>query len=641
MPTTRKVLLYLFLFLSPLAFCKWTYDYTIFKLILPQIFFLFIAITFFLEKKNVRYHKTLTILLSLYLLINVLSFLINPFHYLSYPYMMKLLTYFSIFLLTVNLPSPLSPPLEGGEGRGGGYTKKIFFFLFASGALLSFWAVSDFYKFHLVNAGFGNKNFFAGYIIFLIPLVLSLAFAPPQQPPHLLSSPLGGEEGKERGKIYNKIILFLLFLLYSFALVLTKSQAAYLATFISILFLFILYSRNRKIALLKTFFILFFLFLISYFSNFYFVDQITGNVRFLVWKGTLKMIKVHPFLGWGPGTLSLHYPNYRLPDYFLQKAVAPITDHAHCEYLEILAESGVFGLILFLSFIFFLFKDGLCRINSLKSSSDICCEQFPRSKSTRIFLLKIAKLGGDGIYGAKERAIIIGLLSGILAILMDNLLSTNLRQSFTPILLFFALGLVVSYSKGKMRDPSPKAQGDTRKFSSRFSALIFSLLILFLSLAGFNTVRKDVVAGFYLKKSLEARLKKNFPQSIAYYKKTISIDKFNPIAYYKLAFAYGVLKKYDQALSTYEKVYSLSPHYAQTDKNMAVLYYTEGRLSASLSYFRQAEKLNPYDVDVLCSIASIFIIKKEFPKAKFYLKRVLALDAKNSYALRNLKKTGN
>ena len=618
MPTTRKVLLYLFLFLSPLAFCKWTYDYTIFKLILPQIFFLFIAITFFLEKKNVRYHKTLTILLSLYLLINVLSFLINPFHYLSYPYMMKLLTYFSIFLLTVNLPSPLSPPLEGGEGRGGGYTNKIFFFLFASGALLSFWAVSDFYKFGLVNAGFGNKNFFAGYIIFLIPLVLSLAFAPPQQPPHLLSSPLGGEEGKERGKIYNKIILFLLFLLYSFALVLTKSQAAYLATFISILFLFILYSRNRKIALLKTFFILFFLFLISYFSNFYFVDQITGNVRFLVWKGTLKMIKVHPFLGWGPGTLSLHYPNYRLPDYFLQKAVAPITDHAHCEYLEILAESGVFGLFLFISFIFFIFREGF--------------KYHPPHYPLPL---------REGKRGEGERAIIIGLLSGILAILMDNLLSTNLRQSFTPILLFFALGLVVSYSKGKMRDPSPKAQGDTRKFSSRFSALIFSLLILFLSLAGFNTVRKDVVAGFYLKKSLEARLKKNFPQSIAYYKKTISIDKFNPIAYYKLAFAYGVLKKYDQALSTYEKVYSLSPHYAQTDKNMAVLYYTEGRLSASLSYFRQAEKLNPYDVDVLCSIASIFIIKKEFPKAKFYLKRVLALDAKNSYALRNLKKTGN
>ena len=618
MPTTRKVLLYLFLFLSPLAFCKWTYDYTIFKLILPQIFFLFIAITFFLEKKNVRYHKTLTILLSLYLLINILSFLINPFHYLSYPYMMKLLTYFSIFLLTVNLPSPLSPPLEGGEGRGGGYTKKIFFFLFASGALLSFWAVSDFYKFGLVNAGFGNKNFFAGYIIFLIPLVLSLAFAPPQQPPHLLSSPLGGEEGKERGKIYNKIILFLLFLLYSFALVLTKSQAAYLATFISILFLFILYSRNRKIALLKTFFILFFLFLISYFSNFYFVDQITGNVRFLVWKGTLKMIKVHPFLGWGPGTLSLHYPNYRLPDYFLQKAVAPITDHAHCEYLEILAESGVFGLFLFISFIFFIFREGF--------------KYHPPHYPLPL---------REGKRGEGERAIIIGLLSGILAILMDNLLSTNLRQSFTPILLFFALGLVVSYSKGKMRDPSPKAQGDTRKFSSRFSALIFSLLILFLSLAGFNTVRKDVVAGFYLKKSLEARLKKNFPQSIAYYKKTISIDKFNLIAYYKLAFAYGVLKKYDQALSTYEKVYSLSPHYAQTDKNMAVLYYTEGRLSASLSYFRQAEKLNPYDVDVLCSIASIFIIKKEFPKAKFYLKRVLALDAKNSYALRNLKKTGN
>ncbi|MCK4245128.1 MAG: O-antigen ligase family protein, partial [Candidatus Omnitrophica bacterium] len=330
MSKIRRVLLYSFLLLSPLAFSKFTYNYTIFKLILPQIFFLFIALTFLIEKKIFYYHKPLTIVLSLYLLFNLLSFLVNPFHHLSYPHIMQLLTYFSIFLITVNLKKD----------------KRLFFFLFVSGALLSLWAISDFLKFHLVNAGFGNKNFFAGYIIFLIPLSLSFVIIHP----HLSPPP-------SRGRIYHKIIFLSLFLLYSFALLLTKSQAAYLATIGAILFLFAVNSTNRKILLLKTSFILFFLFLISIFSHFYFVNRITENVRLLVWRGTIDMIKVHPLLGSGPGTFTIHYPNYRIPEYFLQKAVAPITAHAHNEYLEILSETGIFGLLLFLGFIFLFFKE--------------------------------------------------------------------------------------------------------------------------------------------------------------------------------------------------------------------------------------------------------------------------------------------
>ena len=227
-----------------------------------------------------------------------------------------------------------------------------------------------------------------------------------------------------------------------------------------------------------------------------------------------------------------------------------------------------------------------------------------------------------------ERALIIGLLAGILALLTDNLLSTNLRQSFTPVLLFFAAGLITSYSK------------KLRQFSSHTSVFIFSLLILFLTLAAFNTVKRDVFAGFYLKKALNARLKKDFPRAILHYKKTISIDAFNLIAYYKLAFAYGTLKKYDLALSTYKKLYPLSPRYAQIDKNIGVLYYEKGNLDSSLYYFRQAEKLNPYDVNTLSFIASIFLIRKEFQKARFYLKRVLVLDSTNFYALACLKEIG-
>jgi len=324
------------------------------------------------------------------------------------------------------------------------------------------------------------------------------------------------------------------------------------------------------------------------------------------------MVRVHPFKGFGIGSLVINYPKYRLKEYFLQPAVAPITDHSHNEYLEMTAETGILGLLLFLLFIFFIFKGGL-------RSSRAC--------SARDRFRYSIKRSGD-IYDAKERAIIIGLFCGILAVLIDNLFSTNLRNPSTALFFWFSLGLIARKTERKI--------SLNQKFSTFF--LIFFLICL--SVGCFQTIKRDFVSNLYLKKALIKRGQENFPAAILYYKKTIKSDPYNLTARYKLAFAYGALKKYDLALSTYKKLYHLAPHYARIDKNIGVLYYREKKLDDSLYYFLEAEKINPYDVDTLCSIASIYLLKGEFRRAEFYLRRVLILDARNSYALACLKKMG-
>ena len=342
------------------------------------------------------------------------------------------------------------------------------------------------------------------------------------------------------------------------------------------------------------------------------VDKITGNVRFLIWQGTIKMVRVHPLKGFGIGSLVINYPKYRLKEYFLQPAVAPITDHSHNEYLEMTAETGILGLLLFLLFIFFIFKEGL--------GSSRACSARDKSRYS-------IKRSGD-IYGAKEKAIIIGLLCGVFAILIDNLFSTNLRNPSTALFFWFSLGLIARKTDRKI--------SLNQKFS--ICSLIFFLICL--SVATFQTIKRDFVSNLYLKKAVIKRGQENFPAAIIYYKKTIKNDPYNLSARYKLAFAYGALKKYNLALSTYKKLYLLAPHYARIDKNMGVLYYEGKNLGASLHYFLEAEKVDPYDVDTLCSIASIYLLKGEFRRAKFYLRRVLILDAKNSYAIECLKKMG-
>ncbi|MBK7875703.1 MAG: O-antigen ligase family protein [Planctomycetes bacterium] len=75
----------------------------------------------------------------------------------------------------------------------------------------------------------------------------------------------------------------------------------------------------------------------------------TGGVavRALVWKRTLAMVADHPFLGVGLGQFAARFPPYRdtaeieLSSHQRRLAQETEVEHAHCDYLTLLAEGGV------------------------------------------------------------------------------------------------------------------------------------------------------------------------------------------------------------------------------------------------------------------------------------------------------------
>ncbi|NQU10418.1 O-antigen ligase family protein, partial [bacterium] len=68
--------------------------------------------------------------------------------------------------------------------------------------------------------------------------------------------------------------------------------------------------------------------------------QWRADVRPVIWAGTIRMVEDRPLLGHGLGSYLLVYPQYRLPTYFARPKAAPVTDHAHNEFLETAAEQG-------------------------------------------------------------------------------------------------------------------------------------------------------------------------------------------------------------------------------------------------------------------------------------------------------------
>ena len=71
-----------------------------------------------------------------------------------------------------------------------------------------------------------------------------------------------------------------------------------------------------------------------------------------LWQNTSKMIKDHPIIGVGLGAYQFVYPRYDQSSGILR------AEQAHNDYLHIIAETGVVGLILTISFIVILFGKG-------------------------------------------------------------------------------------------------------------------------------------------------------------------------------------------------------------------------------------------------------------------------------------------
>ena len=136
---------------------------------------------------------------------------------------------------------------------------------------------------------------------------------------------------------------------------------------------------------------------------------VSNQARLVIWQGTWEMFQAKPLFGWGLGTFAIHFPQFRSSDHS-RRGVSHHTQHAHCEYLEVAAELGVVGLVGFLLVLVLAFR------------------QVHRALRTQ--------------ESVKTRLLLIGCTCGILASLLHNLVSVNLRWTEPALTFWFVLGLM-------------------------------------------------------------------------------------------------------------------------------------------------------------------------------------------------------
>jgi putative inorganic carbon (hco3(-)) transporter len=261
-----------------------------------------------------------------------------------------------------------------------------------------------------LKASFGTANSFAGWLIVIIPLLLSL---------------LSTEKFINKK---TKILLFALIAILCLFLLITYKRGAWIAFAAGLILMGYYLIKNASLKAKKMFFFVtagllaVFLILpqpirdrikslgrISFkYNKICTVNDrlksiLTMDVnsdRILLWKEALAMIKDHPIIGTGLNTYAVAVKQYKLFDKGGR--------YPHNSYLQMAAETGLLGLSSFFLILFIFFKTGFRYLNQ------------------------------------KKKTIALGLTAGICALLLQSCVDTHLYALQFAVLFWFMLGLTVS-----------------------------------------------------------------------------------------------------------------------------------------------------------------------------------------------------
>lgn len=193
-----------------------------------------------------------------------------------------------------------------------------------------------------ITGTFGNPNLFGEYLSFLLLMAVGAG--------------LGGlNTGKEKQRrslcllSYAGWWFLALALIYALLLYPTFSRTSWWSAIISLFFFFIpvkkgwLYQTGVTILILLVLMQPLYLPVIS--GQLGSFDSTLGY-RLKIWAGTWELIKNFPYGGVGSGNFSPYYPYFSIYQ----------ADHAHNLYLQITAEQGLFGLVIFFFLLFSVFS---------------------------------------------------------------------------------------------------------------------------------------------------------------------------------------------------------------------------------------------------------------------------------------------
>jgi O-antigen ligase/Tfp pilus assembly protein PilF len=573
----------LIIILGALFHYKYLYDAFRFNQEIVLRLFIIIAITLWIIKNIITERMIwkptkINILFILLILVMSISLLRINSIYEGIKDLTNFISYFLIVFLIVNTISK--------EDEFHSFLKVIFI----TSLILSFYTIIQYYgldpylkELNSLTSTLGQKNWISNYIstIFFIFFIL-----------YILES-----------CIKKKITYFVFLLILYTTIIICQSRGIFISIAISLIIgtfllikfkLLIFFKKNKRWFFLIL--IAFFIITMFYSTNNYLnrssikftertistfdKEDVSINKRILMWKCTLNMIKDKPLIGLGISGFRANYFDYQAdflknnPNYIKYWSKAA---EVHNEYLQLFAELGIIGLILFLSIFFTV---SILVIN-------FCEKTIEKSK----------------------KLILLGLYTGVNCFLFHCLFSFPLHVTALGSLFFIIIGLIVAYINICNKDL--KSNNRILEFKlfkgNKISQINFKKLFVISLLV--------ISSAFLINKTII----KSYRSEIYYFNAISSSDE----------------KKDLDSLKWLQKSLKLSPNNGRIIFALGANYYNLNKIDEAIYYLKKAEKfikeINSYYILGLC-----YFKLNMFEKAKEEFKQAIYLDPKFDKAHYNL-----
>jgi O-antigen ligase len=294
------------------------------------------------------------------------------------------------------------------------------------------------------------------------------------------------------------------------------------------------------------------------------------NERVKIWKKTIALIKDHPLRGVGTGNWKINIRDYgsRGTVWELGKTVP---DRPHNVYLQITAETGIVGAILYFGMWLLVV---LCGLLSLRKNGN--------DKINWLSILMLAGLGGfavDCMFSFSteriEHSIYIYLMA---AFLIANYIAKNgtaipVKQSkpdylfVVPMMAVAAFCLFIGLKKYAFEKQLPIA--DAYEKANRNDEVLQAVEDGSSDFVTINESGKPL----QVYSSLAYMNLKKYPEALKEGRKALQYNPKSAMVFNNIGAIYANMNKYDSASIYYRKALDLTPKFEETLKNIAGCYY--------------------------------------------------------------------
>jgi O-antigen ligase len=425
----------------------------------------------------------------------------------------------------------------------------------------------------------GHRGFAAEYLLSAIPFFL-------------IANRYIGK--KKKNLLLIAAIINISFLLF------TRSRAGIIilliASLIYLLFIFISKEKGKRFSIFKTVLLVVITsFLISLIpikvgerpdikstAESFFDEEFKSNIlRLNFWNASLQMIKEDPITGKGLYKWSGYYPQY-FGDYFNDKNLYLVHNiHAHNDFLEIFAESGISASLIFilmcLAIASILFKKSkknekyFPMLLTFIITSAFSFMSFPNHKFASYFLA--ATVSGVALVSANEKV----------------KKQITIKSNHFKLVLFVLIILGGSISIIKLKSEISYGQAIYLKERRQYPLMMQKLEEVSAIFYPLDASKQPVdyyrgIANSYLGRYQEA-LKNNLSAH--------ELAPFNPIIMRNLGAAYKAIGNLESAISYYEKVREHFPNYLSAQINLLELYYESKQIENANDLFRELSEKSP------------------------------------------------